>query len=281
MDSMRVADLLRSLDEFREKLIEHRELWGKSLSQPIPSYPVRNVDELEKQSQWLTRRVGALRPYIERFDREWVMQHPATGAVWDALDASVGLSAVSQIKGPSLRSATEKLNTIAGRLEALDQDDIVPADRGVPLKSGMPADRIMAAYLSHLHPYIAQGCTKLFMDGHYAQAVEESAKAVFQYLREVSGLTLDGAALAQQSFSPKAPILAFSDLSDETKKNEQLGFMEMLSAYAKGVRNPLAHTHGKLEEQQKAFEYLCMASLFCRRIDDASPKPTAAADANP
>lgn len=124
MDSMRVADLLRALDEFREKLIEHRELWGKSLSQPIPSYPVHNIDELEKQSQWLTRRLGALRPYIERFDREWIMRHPATGAVWDALDVSVGLSAVSQIKGPSLRSATEKLNTIAGRLEALDQDDI-------------------------------------------------------------------------------------------------------------------------------------------------------------
>jgi hypothetical protein len=70
-------------------------------------------------------------------------------------------------------------------------------------------------------------------------------------------------------------VLAFSDLTDETKRNEQVGFMEMLAAYAKGVRNPLAHTHGKLEEAQKAFEYLALASLFCRRIDDASPKPPA------
>ena len=45
--------------------------------------------------------------------------------------------------------------------------------------------------------------------------------------------------------------------------------MEMLCAFAKGVRNPLAHTHGRSEEAQKAFEYLVMASLFCRRIDDA------------
>jgi uncharacterized protein (TIGR02391 family) len=232
---------------------------------------------LDKQSNWLTRRLGALRPYIERFDGGWIMQHPATGSVWDAIDASVGLGAVSQIKGPSLRSTVEKLNTIAGRLESLDQDDIVPADRAVPLKSGLPADRIMLAYLSHLHPYIASGCTKLFVDAHYAQAVEESAKAVFQYQRDASGSTLDGATLAQHSFSLKSPILAFSDLADETKRNEQLGFMEMLAAFAKGVRNPLAHTHGKLEEAQKAFEYLCLASLFCRRIDDASPKPVAAA----
>jgi len=268
VNSIRVAELLQALDEFREKLVEHRKLWGGSLSQPMPSFPVRNVDELEKQSQWLTRRLGALRPYMERFDAEWLMRHPATGSVWDSLDAAAGLSSTSQIKGPSIRAVVEKLNIIAGRLETLDQDDLVPADRAMPLKSGLPPDRIMAAYLSQLHPYIAKGCTKLFADEHYAQAV----KAVFQYLREASELTLDGAALAQQAFSLKAPILAFSDLSDDTKKNEQLGFMEMLAAYAKGVRNPLTHTHGKLEEAQKAFEYLCMASLFCRRIDDASPK---------
>lgn len=253
--------------------MEHRELWGKSLNNIVPDFAVRNQKELEEQSQWLTRRLGTLRPYIERFDSNWIMQHPATGSVWDSLDAASGLNSVSQIKGPSIRGAIEKLNTIAGRLEGLDQSDAIPADRNVPMRSGMGPDRLMLAYMAHLHPYIANGCSKLFVDEHYAQAVEESAKAVFQYLREATGLKVDGATLAQQSFSLKKPILAFSDLSDETKQNEQPGFMEMLTAFAKGVRNPLAHTHGKQEEQQKAFEYLCLASLFCRRIDDATPKP--------
>jgi uncharacterized protein (TIGR02391 family) len=275
MSSMRVSELLAALDEFRGKLIKHRELWGNSLNSTIPGFPVRNQNELEEQSHWLTRRLGALRPYIERFDSEWVMVHPATGARWDALDAAASLSAVAQMKGASIRTVIDKLNTIAGRLETLDPNDLMPADRTAPLRSGLGPDRLMLSYLGHLHPYIAQGCSGLFVDGHYAQAVEESAKAVFQYLREASGLTLDGAALAQQAFSLKNPILAFSDLADETKRNEQLGFMEMLAAFAKGVRNPHAHTHGKLEEQQKAFEYLCVASLFCRRIDDATPKATA------
>lgn len=275
MSSMQVSALLAALDEFRTKLIEHKELWGRSLSQPIPDYPVRNREELETQSHWLTRRLGALRSYIERFDNQWLMVHPATGVRWDALDASVSLNQVAQAKGPSLRSTIEKLNAIAGHLETLDQEDQIPADPSKPVKSGLPADRLMLAYLSHLHPYIAKGCSQLFIDGHYTQAVEESAKAVFQYLREITGLRIDGSALAQTAFSVKAPVLAFSDLADETKKNEQIGFMEMLSAFAKGVRNPLAHTHGKLEEAHKAFEYLTLASLFCRRIDDASPKPTA------
>ena len=144
MNSMHVSKLLTALDEFRQKLIEHRDLWGNSLSQSIPGYAVRNQEQLEVQSH---------------------------------------------------------------------------------------------------------------------------------YLGEATGLTLDGAPLATQAFSVKNPMLAFSDLSDETKKNEQVGFMGMLAAFAKGVRNPLAHTHGKLEEAQKAFEYIALASLFCRRIDDASPKP--------
>ena len=275
MSSMRVSALLAALDEFRTKLIEHKELWGRSLSQPIPDYPVCNREELEAQIHWLTRRLGTLRSYIERFDNQWLMVHPATSVRWDALDASVSLNQVAQAKGPALRSTIEKLNTIAGRLETLDQDDEVPADPSKPLKSGLPADRVMLAYLQHLHPYIAKGCSQLFIDAHYAQAVEESAKAVFQYLRAITGLTIDGSALAQTAFSVKSRMLAFSDLADETKRSEQVGFMEMLSAFAKGVRNPLAHTLGKLEEAQKAFEYLALASLFCRRIDDASPKPAA------
>lgn len=272
---MQVRDLLSAIDEFRHKLVEHRDLWGKSLSQPMPSYPVRNQQPLETQSHWLTRRLGALRSYIERFDDQWLMVHPATGVRWDVLDAATSLNQVSQIKGPSIRGAVEKLNVIAGKLETLDQDDDVPADRNVPIKPGIAPERLMAAYLTHLHPYISAGCSKLYLDGHHAPAVEESAKAVFQYLREATGLPLDGSALATQAFSLKNPILAFSDLSDDTKRSEQIGFMEMLAAYAKGVRNPLAHTHGKLEEAQKAFEYLVFASLLCRRIDDAAPKAAA------
>jgi len=272
MSSMRVSELLAAFDEFRDKIIEHQRLWSSSVDSDVSQYPFRNGDQLQTQSHWLTRRLGALRSYIERFDNEWIMRHPSTGVTWDALDATVGLQQIALVKGPSLQSTVEKLNTIAGKLETLDQDDIVPADPSVPLRSGLPPDRIMTAYLGHLHPFIANGCTNLYVDGHYAQAVEESAKAVSEYLRKVTGLKGDGAALAQQAFSVKNPIVAFSDLSDETKKNEQVGYMEMLSAFAKGVRNPFAHTHGKLEEAQKAFEYLVLASLFCRRIDDARPK---------
>lgn len=269
---MKVQELIISLEELRERLVEHRKLWSTSLAKPIPDFPVRNIDELETQAQWLSRRVGALRPFIHRFDDAWIMTHPVSGTSWNALDAAVGLTAVAPIKGPSLRASIEKLDHVIGRLQSLNPDDFIPDDPNKPLRIGITTDQIISAYLDHLHPFISKGCAQLYRDGHYAQAVGEASRAVFQYLRDVTGLAEDGASLAQSAFSIKNPILAFSDLSDQTKKDEQVGFMEMLAAFAKGVRNPLAHTHGKIEEAQKSFEYLVMASIFCRRIDDATPK---------
>lgn len=270
---MKASELIVALEGFREKLAEHQELWARSLDRTIPTYPQNNIKDLQNQSRWLSQRLGALRSYIERFQPNWAMQHPATGATWDALDAATGLTAAGPIKGPSIRTTLDKLDQIIGRLQTFDQNDEVPADPQKPMRSGLPTDRLMLAYLDSLHPFIMHGCSQLYRDGHYAQAVEEAVKAVFQHIRNVTGLAGDGAPLAQAAFSVKNPTLAFSDLADQTKQNEQVGFMEMLCAFAKGVRHPLAHTHGRQEEVQKAFEYLVMASLFCRRIDDAAPKP--------
>jgi uncharacterized protein (TIGR02391 family) len=273
---MKVSDFAAQLEEFQTKLTEHQQLWGISLDKTIPTHPIRNSNTLQEQSRWLARRLGALRHYITRFDQTWLMRHPATGVTWDALEEAVGLTGVGPVKGPSLRSTIQKLDQILGRLATLGQNDEIPADPGKPMRSGATADSLMIAYLGHLHPFISEGCAQLYEDAHYAQAVEEAVKAVFQYIRNATGLTIDGAALVQTAFSVKNPVLAFSDLQDETKRNEQVGFMEMLSAFLKGVRHPLAHTHGRQEEAQKAFEYLVMASLFCRRVDDASPKPVEA-----
>jgi uncharacterized protein (TIGR02391 family) len=199
------------------------------------------------------------------------MHHPMTGVMWDALDASVSLEPAAQIKGSSMETVIDRLHQVLGQLDSHDPEDEIPRDADHPVRPGVGVDRLALAYLPHLHPFIAKGCSQLFVDGHYTQAVEEAAKAVSQYIRDVTNLTTDGTALVDTAFSLKKPLLAFSDLSDETKRNEQVGFMDMLKGFAKGVRNPLAHTHGNKEEAQKAFEYLVMASLFCRRIDDARP----------
>jgi uncharacterized protein (TIGR02391 family) len=271
---MKVSELIAALEEFQTKLTAHQELLGKRTGQRAEFSESEKQATLQEQSRWLSRRCGALRPYIERFDDQWMMQHPAAGSTWDALDVATSLTG-HPAKGQTLRHVLPKLHQILGHLENIDPNEEIPADPTKPIRLGLTSDRIILAYLDHLHPFITRGCATLYRDGHYPQAVEEAVKAVFQYLRDKTGLTGDGAPLAQAAFSLKKPVLVFSDLSDQTKQNEQVGFMEMLAAFARGVRHPLTHTHGRSEEAQKAFEYLVMASLLCRRLDDATPKSSA------
>jgi uncharacterized protein (TIGR02391 family) len=136
------------------------------------------------------------------------------------------------------------------------------------------------SYLNHLHPEIKKYCVQLFLDGHYSQSIEAAVKTVNGYIKKKVGSSLvhihklDGDGLYTEVFSSSKPILSFSGLSSIDKNehptlyNEQQGFMTLLQGFSRGVRNVLAHNIVEDENPQKAFEYLVMASLFCRRIDD-------------
>ena len=48
----------------------------------------------------------------------------------------------------------------------------------------------------------------------------------------------DGARLMQSAFSPNNPIIKIGDISTETGRDIQQGYMEMFSGAMKGIRNP-------------------------------------------
>ena len=64
---MRVRALKQKIETFRTELAAHRELWSRSLDRTLPDYPVSNGRELEREADSLSRQLGLLRPYIERF----------------------------------------------------------------------------------------------------------------------------------------------------------------------------------------------------------------------
>jgi len=61
---MRAGDLLEQIEAFQRDVSEHQRLWGDSLDQRTPRYPVRNVEELQQQSRQLSRMLGKLRPFL-------------------------------------------------------------------------------------------------------------------------------------------------------------------------------------------------------------------------
>ena len=71
MQSMKVSELLAALDEFRSKLIAHRELWGKSLDDIVPGFRSAVSKSLKNKANGL-RPSGCAAPLYRKFDSNWI-----------------------------------------------------------------------------------------------------------------------------------------------------------------------------------------------------------------
>jgi uncharacterized protein (TIGR02391 family) len=116
-----------------------------------------------------------------------------------------------------------------------------------------------------LHPFIRNVADQRFGAGHFADAVEASLKEVNSRIKAIVvreiGQELDGARLMARAFSLESPVIKLADLSSESGRNTQLGFLQIFSGAMTGVRNPKAHANVDLEEIE-AIHLLFLASLL-------------------
>lgn len=121
-----------------------------------------------------------------------------------------------------------------------------------------------------LHPAIERAAGQLFRDGHYANAVEDAAKALNALVRLNSGVDdKDGTKLMETVFSPGSPILRVNALADQSDQDEQKGFMMMFSGAVAGLRNPRAHKIIK-DDSEMALEFVAYISLLAKIADKAT-----------
>ncbi|UGB45136.1 TIGR02391 family protein [Frateuria edaphi] len=131
-----------------------------------------------------------------------------------------------------------------------------------------PATRAKRAFEDlNLHPELARACTKLFQNGHYAEAVEAGCKVLDMLVKMRSmRQDLSGTELMQLVFSPKAPILKYNDQTNDSEKSEQQGMMFLFAGAMLALRNPRAH--GLVEDHpQNAVEYLSFLSMLANSLD--------------
>jgi uncharacterized protein (TIGR02391 family) len=133
-----------------------------------------------------------------------------------------------------------------------------------------PQGDVKINILDFLHPAIVQNAYSQFRNGHYRDAVFNAFVAVFDLLRQRTGLDKDGAELVVEALSLAAPKLVLSTLLTESGKNDQKGFLQILQGAFLGVRIPKAHSLESDLDQTSAAEYLVFASLLARRIAEAS-----------
>lgn len=127
-----------------------------------------------------------------------------------------------------------------------------------------------------LHPAIRAAAIRHYQAEDFRNAVLDAAIAVFDLLRDRTGLDLDGDNLCNRAFSPERPMLIFSNTETDSGRNDQRGFMDIFKGFYRGIRNPKAHSLVHDLDAVKAGQYLVLASLLARRIDEAQFEPLAA-----
>ena len=113
----------------------------------------------------------------------------------------------------------------------------------------------------------------LFRDSHYARAVEEAFKYLNNAVKEKSQIAnQDGAALMRTAFSSHSPLLFLNTRQSQSERDEQQGYMDIFAGCMTGIRNPRAHDHQKVDEQDVALELLILANHLMRKLDSATRK---------
>jgi uncharacterized protein (TIGR02391 family) len=118
-------------------------------------------------------------------------------------------------------------------------------------------------------PEIEAVSRDLFASGHYSLAVQEAYKAIDKYVGEKAGEALSGTSLMDLVFSPKTPILAWSDRKTKSEQDEQMGYQRLYSGAMLGIRNPVAHEFSWIDDQEIALELLVFAQHLLRKAKTA------------
>lgn len=125
------------------------------------------------------------------------------------------------------------------------------------------------------HYEVLKCCKEELLAEDYFHAVQEAAKGLCNRIREMTGLTTDGAELINTAFSVNNPYIAYNKLQTSSEKNQQNGLKEMLCGVIHMVRNVTAHElriRWDINEKD-AIDILAQISYLHRLLDECVAVP--------
>jgi uncharacterized protein (TIGR02391 family) len=129
----------------------------------------------------------------------------------------------------------------------------------------------------HVHPLVLKYCSREILEGNPFHAALEAAKSVPDRIREMTGLTGDGAALidAAMGLSHPTPRIAINTLRTTSEQDEHKGFANLCKGLLGMFRNPVAHDPRITRSVTDAelLELLMIVSMVHRRLDAAVVLP--------
>jgi len=149
-------------------------------------------------------------------------------------------------------------------LEAVILDDTLAA-----ISSNSAIDPLDLFDQLGIHPTIVESSRSLLASGHYAQSIFEAFKRVNIEVKQISGMkNKDGKDLMANAFGEVLPAIRLNALESQSDKDEQEGFKFIYMGAMLGIRNPKAHDAVAQKDPYKTLEYLGLASLLMKRLDE-------------
>jgi uncharacterized protein (TIGR02391 family) len=131
------------------------------------------------------------------------------------------------------------------------------------------------------HVEVLRYCSIELLKKNNFHASLEAAKSVFERLRQLTGISGDGAALVDAVLSlgkAGVPRIAINGLTSQTDRDEQTGFANLIKGLSGMYRNPVAHDPRLLRgvSDEQLLELVTTLSMIHRRLDTAkvAPAPT-------
>lgn len=156
-------------------------------------------------------------------------------------------------------------------LNMRESGKLVPVKAATTLSEAERLATTLSEKLSgrNAHPEVIKYCNAELLDGNMFHAVFEAMKGLAQRIRNLTRSTKDGAALVDEAFSIKAPLLLINNLQTDSDISEHKGFAMMLKGCFGAIRNPIAHEPKILwGGMDDALDYLTHLSLLHRKLDN-------------
>ncbi|MEI7522491.1 MAG: TIGR02391 family protein [Candidatus Saccharibacteria bacterium] len=241
--------------KFRDDLTEYRKLlYG---SRDVLAKVDFSAPEIKKLRTSLIGQLANIEEEITKLSRHPKVADPVWRQYQDAYTLAISTDILQRV-GPAIDAALDDLEYVISKYKAIK-------NKNTNMPIGVYYD------ISKLHPTIIKHCSKKFEDGYLSDSILTAYKVVLNEIKEITGISdKDGKPLVEQALSLNSPIIKLNGLRTQTDKDEQQGYMFLLSGAALGIRNPKAHDLVEQDDPQRALQLLSFASLLMHRLDERS-----------